>query len=216
MWGLSRNACWQPFGEVICRVETDRPIVALSFDDGPTARGLDAVLPELERRGVKATFFVVGNAAEKHPEQVRRLLAAGHEVGNHSWSHERMIFRTPAFVEREVGDTDRLLRRLGADPTYFRPPFFKRFWLLPRAVERHGLLLVTADVTDEQAGSLSPDALAADMAARARPGSILLLHPMFGGNDTQRHALPLLLDALGKKGLEVVPVGVLLARSAAE
>lgn len=183
-------------------------MVALSFDDGPTPRGLEAVLPVLKQHGVKATFFVVGSAVEQKPELLARLQASGHEIGNHSWSHPRLVLKSPAFIEREVMGTDRLLRKHGVETILFRPPFFDRFYLLPRQLERSGYRMVTADVSDDTPTSLTPQAYAEDLLARAQPGSILLMHPMFG--ETPRQALPLVLDGLRRRGFQVVTVGELL------
>lgn len=207
---FSGSACHHLFDDAICRVGTNLPLVALSFDDGPTDAGLDATLPVLARYGVKATFFVVGNAVARDPAQIARLREAGHEIGNHSLSHPRMIFRTPTFIEREVMETDRLLRAEGVETRLFRPPYFKRLWLLPRLLRQKGMLSITADVYDDARSPLTPEAYAQDMADRARPGSILLVHPMFPINQVQRDALPLLLEKLHAKGFAVVTVGELL------
>lgn len=67
LWQLSKARCLQMVGEVTCRIETDRTIVALTFDDGPTPEGVDAVLAELGPRGITATFFLIGNRMEKFP-----------------------------------------------------------------------------------------------------------------------------------------------------
>ena len=208
---ISGRPCWQPFGNSICRVETTEKIVALTFDDGPTPRGLDTILPVLAEHGVRATFFVNGDAIRENPAMVARLIEAGHEIGNHGYSHIRLIFRSPAEIERQIVDTDRLLRRQGVKTKLFRPPYFKRLYLLPRLLEREGVLSITADVADDAGSTQPPATYAADMAARARPGSILLVHAMFGANAVQRQALPLLLDDLQRRGYRVAPVGALLS-----
>ncbi len=95
LWRVSKARCLQLVGEVTCRVETTERIVALSIDDGPTPEGVNAVLPVLERFGVKATFFLIGKQMARSPGQAERLLAAGHELGNHTWSHERNIGHLP-------------------------------------------------------------------------------------------------------------------------
>ena len=187
--------------------------MALSFDDGPTARGLEAVLPVLQQHGAKASFFVVGNAVSANPQLLKQLLASGHEIGNHSWSHPRLVLRSPAFIEQEVMQTDALLRSLGVETHLFRPPYFKRFYLLPRQLERSRYRMVTADVTDDPSTSLSPEDYARVLVGRARPGSILLMHPMFA--ETPGEALPLVLEGLRQRGFQVVTVGELLARGEA-
>src|SRR4051794_12890124 len=79
---LSSARCFSLSGEAICHLETSAPVVALSFDDGPSQVGVDAALPALRRSGVHATFFLVGSEIEKSPQLVRAILAGGNEVGN--------------------------------------------------------------------------------------------------------------------------------------
>src|SRR5690349_7816415 len=85
---VSKATCFSFTGRLICRVETDQRLVALTFDDGPTALGVDSVLPVLDRYNAKATFFLVGASPEI--ALTRKIVAAGHEVGNHSFTHKRM------------------------------------------------------------------------------------------------------------------------------
>ena len=212
LWQASKAECWQLVGDVTCRVEIGAPVVALSFDDGPTPEGVDAVLPELAKRKIRATFFLIGNRMEKFPGQAERLRAAGHELGNHSYSHVRMIGRSRAFYADEIARTDRLLRAAGvAKPTLFRPPFAKRLIGLPLEVEAAGYRMVTWDVADNVAHHRDPRSYAADIVARAKPGSIVLIHPMYRTNRVERAAIPLVLDGLQRRGFRIVTVGELLA-----
>ena len=183
----------------------------MSFDDGPTPEGVDAVLPELAERNIRATFFLIGNRMEKFPGQAERIRAAGHELGNHSYRHVRMLGRPRAFYRDEIARTDRLLRDAGASPTLFRPPFGKRLVGLPLEVDAAGYRMVTWDVADDVAKHPSPQSYAADIVARARPGSIILIHPMYRSNRVERAAVPLVLDGLLEKGFRIVTVGELLA-----
>lgn len=207
---MSKQECWQLVGDVTCRVDTDDKVVALSFDDGPTPEGVDAVLPELARRDIRATFFLIGSRMEKFSGQAERLRAAGHELANHSFSHVRMFGRSRAFYRDEIARTDRLLRAAGARPTLFRPPFGKRLVGLPLEVEAAGYRMVTWDVADDVIHFPDPQSYAADIVARARPGSIILIHPMYRPNRVERAALPLVLDGLARKGFRIVTVGELL------
>ncbi len=212
LWHASKAECWQLVGEVTCRVDVEAPVVALSFDDGPTPEGVDAVLPKLAKRNIRATFFLIGDRMEKFPGQAERLRAAGHELGNHSYSHVRMVGRSRAFYADEIARTDRLLRAAGvAKPALFRPPFGKRLFGLPLEVEAAGYRMVTWDVADDVAHHGDPRSYAADIVARARPGSIILIHPMYRTNRVERAAVPLVLDGLQRKGFRIVPVGELLA-----
>lgn len=211
LYQASRSRCFVLTGEVTCRVQTTAPLVALTFDDGPTQAGLDAVLPVLERHGAHATFFLIGSDAQAHPELVRRLAAAGHEIGNHSYSHVRMVGHGAAFYDAEIERTQAALKAAGVDARLFRPPFGKKLIGLPQAVERHGLKMITWDVEDPATGD--PRAFADAVVREAHPGAIILIHPMYSANGTARAALPLILDGLAAKGLRPVTVGELLAHA---
>lgn len=211
LFQLSKARCAQLVGEVTCRVDTDRKVVALSFDDGPTPEGVDAVLPILDQFGAKATFFLIGDRMEKHPGQAERLLAAGHELGNHTYSHQRNLLKPRSFYRDEIRRTDRLLKMAGARTDLFRPPFGKRLIGLPLEAEAAGYRTVTWDVEDNpERHDGDVTAFARDILARVRPGSIILIHPMYRHNQTAREALPLVLGGLRRAGYEVVTVTRLL------
>ena len=212
VYQLSRDRCFALGLSPVCRVPTTRPEVALTFDDGPTADGLAVVLPELARRQAHATFFLIGADVEKHPEMVRALLAAGHEVGNHTFTHMRMVGRSSAFYDREIERTQAALKAAGAQPQFFRPPYGKKLFGLPLAVKRHGLTMVTWDVEDPD--TTDPRTFAGEIVRQAHPGAIILVHAMYPANRTARAALPMILDGLRAKGLRVVTVGQLMAAGA--
>lgn len=208
LWGVSRARCFAIAGPVTCRVETGEPLVALTFDDGPTHLGVDSILPELERRGAHATFFVIGRELREEPELARRILQSGHELGNHSFSHARMVGRPPSFYAAEIEDTQRELRSVGAAATLFRPPYGKKLWGLPLALRRSGLTMITWDV--EEPTTSDPAKFASEVVQAARPGSIILLHAMYPANRTARDALPAILAGLQAKGYRVVTAQELL------
>jgi peptidoglycan-N-acetylglucosamine deacetylase len=210
LWQISRSRCFVLVGTVTCRVETTEPTVALTFDDGPTATGVAQILPQLERHGARATFFLTGREAALRPDLVREIVAAGHEIGNHSFSHRRMVLRGPAFYAQEIQQTQDALHGAGSAVRNFRPPYGKKLIGLPRAVEDAGLRLVMWDVEDPQTSD--PAVFASDVVDRARPGSIILIHAMYPSNSTARSALPAILSGLKRKGLQVVSVEELLER----
>jgi peptidoglycan-N-acetylglucosamine deacetylase len=213
IWQLSKARCLQLVGEVTCRVETGAKLVALTFDDGPTPEGVDAVLAELGPRGITATFFLIGNRMEKFPGQAERLIAAGHELGNHTFSHQRNLGRSQSFYAAEIAKADALLQRAGSDTKLFRPPFGKRLIGLPLEVERAGYRTIMWDVEDQPEKFTEPRAFAQNILARVRPGSIILIHPMYRTNQVARDALPIVLDSLQSQGYEVVTVSELLERT---
>ena len=217
LWQSAKARCFVWTGAVTCRVETlqpsaGQPLVALSFDDGPTPEGVDAIMAALAAEEVHATFFLIGERMERWPGQARRLVVAGHEIGNHSYSHVRMIGHSADFYAAEIARTDALLRAEGvARPHLFRPPFGKKLFGLPLAVDRAGYRMVTWDVEDDTAAFTTPRGYADAILRDARPGSIILMHSMYRHNQVARDALPLVLRGLKAKGFRIVTVGELLA-----
>jgi peptidoglycan/xylan/chitin deacetylase (PgdA/CDA1 family) len=212
LFQLSRERCFSLILPSICRVETRDKVVALSFDDGPTDLGIATTLPLLKAAGARATFFVVGEQAAARPDLLRLLLASGMELGNHSWSHRRMVAITPAFAAAEIDRTAAAIRAAGGnDHRLFRAPYGKKLLVLPYTLKHRGYRLVMADLVDP-VGTATPQAFADAMLAQVKPGSILLIHPMFTANEQGRQALPLVLTGLKARGFEIVTVGELLAR----
>lgn len=212
LWVVSRARCFALVGEMICRVETDRPMVALTFDDGPTERGVAAALPHLRAGGARATFFLIGREVGERPHLVRRIVAEGHEIANHSLTHQVMIGRSSAFYDSEIAETHRRLIAAGAPPPkLFRPPFGKKLWGLPAAARRQGYRMVMIDV--EEPATQDPRAYADRLVREAKPGSILLMHLMYGANGTAREALPLVIRGLRARGFRIVSVGELLSQA---
>ena len=101
IYKLMNARTFQLIGGLTSQVETDQKVVALTFDDGPT-KNVEAVLSLLELYHVKATFFLIGNEIEKNPEEAKKIVQAGHQVGNHSYSHQRMILKSPTFIKEEI------------------------------------------------------------------------------------------------------------------
>lgn len=214
-WHVSRARCYQWGAPLVCHVDTGgKKIVALTFDDGPVPYAIDRLLPILASHNAHATFFLTGSEMEKHPGEAARLLAAGQEIGNHSFSHQRMILHSSAWYDREIGRTNALLRREGlARPHLFRPPYGKKLIGLPQALSRAGMLTIMWDVEDPS--TTDPAIYARELLAQIRPGAIILIHPMHRSNETARMALPTILSTLHQRGYTIVPVGTLLAHGKA-
>jgi peptidoglycan/xylan/chitin deacetylase (PgdA/CDA1 family) len=210
LYVLSNARCFALVGDIVCRVETDKPIIALTFDDGPTEQGVETALAALRARGARATFFLIGREVGERPHLVRRIAAEGHEIANHSLTHRAMIGRPGGFYDDEIEETHRRLVAAGAPPpTLFRPPYGKKLWGLPAAARRHGYKMVMIDV--EEPLVEDPRVYADRVVRQAKPGSILLMHLMYRANGTAREALPLVIQGLQRRGFRIVPVGELIA-----
>ena len=108
---LMNARTYQVFGHIVPRVDVSRPLIALTFDDGPQSPYTNELLSVLREKGAKATFFVIGRQLEKFPALGEQIVKEGHELGNHSYSHKRMIFKSPDLIQSELTKTDRLIRQ---------------------------------------------------------------------------------------------------------
>jgi peptidoglycan/xylan/chitin deacetylase (PgdA/CDA1 family) len=199
-------------GQLVQRVETDERVVALTFDDGPTDADVDAVLEALAQRGVVATFYVNGKDIEANPEAMHAVIAGGHEIGNHTWSHRSMAFVTFETVAEEIESTDAAIRAAGYEgPITFRPPFGNKLLTLPLYMAQHNRITVTWDVSAEDfSGAQQSSAeIAEDTVATTSPGSIILLHPWFGRRSSQE-AIGDVIDQLQAQGYRFVTVSDLI------
>jgi uncharacterized membrane protein/peptidoglycan/xylan/chitin deacetylase (PgdA/CDA1 family) len=207
---------WRFFLETHCRGPGDRRQVALTFDDGPDRETLPALLALLEREGVKATFFLVGQRVAAYPEAVGRILALGHTIGNHSWSHDPfLMLRSRERVERELRACQDELGRHGASPLVFRPPVGITNPGLPSVLRRLGLTCVTFRVRPLDFWNTRLDALASRLLRRTRPGDIVLLHdtsPGAGRLEAWLRTVEQVVGGLREAGLEVVPLEELLGQ----
>jgi peptidoglycan/xylan/chitin deacetylase (PgdA/CDA1 family) len=211
LWKLSSVRA-EVVGPTILHVETDEPLVALTFDDGPTPAYTDAVVDLLAAYDARATFFVTGEAVAAHPELAERLLTAGHQLGNHSETHPRLVLRAPGVVAAQVDRTDALLREVGVDgPIAFRPPYGKRLWDLHRVLGDRPVVLWDVEPESYPDVASDPARLAAHVLDRVEPGSIVLLHVMMRSRQTSRDALPVILEGLRERGLRPVRLDALLA-----
>ena len=202
-WRLGNSRSYQLFGHLLTRVKTTDSVVALTLDDGPLPIFTDSVLGILADSNVHATFFVVGAALAEHAELGRRIVSAGHELGNHSYSHHRLVFKTPGYVRHEVEATDSLITAAGqGNPPYFRPPYGKRLVILPWILSRAGRTTVLWDLEPDTYPRIArdPARIVEYVMARVRPGSIILLHTETAPRGPAREALPALIGRLKAAG----------------
>lgn len=213
---LAHARTFQLFGTLVAHVETPDSVVALTFDDGPVPGVVDSLIAVLRAHDARATFFVTGEAMATAPDAGRKLIAAGHELGNHSYSHHRMVFKFPGTIRSEVEQTDSLIRAAGQqDPILFRPPYGYKLMVLPWFLSRNHRTTVMWDVEPDSYADVaaSSQGIVAHVLARVRPGSIIILHPWFPSRATSLAAVAPLVDSLHARGYRVVPAGELLARA---
>jgi chitin deacetylase len=210
---ISKSRTFQFFGEIIPRVNTQEKIVALTFDDGPTPGVTEEVLSILNEENIKATFFVIGADLERNLEEGRKIVAAGHELGNHSYTHERMVLKTPSFIKSEIERTDQLIRQAGYQSTiHFRPPFGKKLILLPYYLSRTSRKTITWDVEPDSYPEIAANSnrIVSHVMEKVRPGSIVLLHVMYPQRDASLKAVKGIITGLKGEGYSFKTVSQLL------
>lgn len=193
-------ASWTPWPfrplTTFARGDLAEPKVALTFDDGPNPPATERVLDLLDRYGARATFFVIGRWAERHPDTVRRIHARGHLVGNHTYSHTRPDFeRAEAVIAAITGQPSR----------FVRAPWVKTEWCARSTLARSARVrIVNFSVESYDWERPGPERIEANVLSGARNGAIVLFHDgchLPGQRDRAEHllgALPRILDALSR------------------
>lgn len=205
------------FGPVVWKGRADKPQVALTFDDGPHPDFTPRVTRALESVGGRGTFFCIGQQAQRWPDEVKALVAAGHQVGNHTWSHNttRHLF-VPGLLTDDVKRCQQLLGELtGAAPRHYRPAVGIKNPRVHAAAEAVGLPVVTWGRSPRDGRRPFTEAKARALGAALKPGDIVMLHDgVFLSSpavreETVKH-LPVLLEVMQERGLSPVTLDALL------
>jgi peptidoglycan/xylan/chitin deacetylase (PgdA/CDA1 family) len=193
--------------KALCRARTGRRAVALTFDDGPHPERTPRILDILKKHGVQATFFVIGKRAAAHPEIVRRIVAEGHLVGNHTFRH------SPRFplggsssmareIAREIERCDEALEKItGARPKLFRPPFGVTNPNIARALRRSKHTVAGWSIRSLDTVARRPrEKVLERVSLRLHPGAVILLHDDREGGD---RLLEMILNHLERNDYKV-------------
>jgi peptidoglycan/xylan/chitin deacetylase (PgdA/CDA1 family) len=191
-------------------VHVDGPYIAITFDDGPSPTLTPRLLDILKEKGVKATFFVIGQNVAHSPDIVARASSEGHEIGSHSWSHPVLTKLSDDKVHEELQKTsEAILSATGKKPTLLRPPYGAINPHLSRMIEgQEGLTIVLWSVDPLDWKSPGSSVLAERLIAGSKPGAITLSHDIKPGTI---EAIPHVIDALKAKGYQFVTVSELIA-----
>jgi len=204
-----------PAGAPIARLRTTEKVIALSFDDGPQGGPvLDSLLAVLADRHAHATFFVIGGELAPRPEIGARLLAAGHELGNHTWTHPHLDSIGVDSMDVELARTDSLLRALGVKGRILMRPPYGEFddAMLKELKRRHRVVaLFDVDPSYDFPTLSSPDSIVAKTVDWLGPGSILVMHPWYDPDASALRMLAPTLDWLERLGYRMVTVSELLS-----
>ncbi len=201
----------------VCAVSRGSPgdrRIALTFDDGPDPAWTPRLLELLARRGVRASFFLIGERASRAREVVRAIDAGGHEIGNHTWSHRSLWLCGPRRTALEIDRAQALLADVtGRQPRHFRPPWGMLNAALLPLLGRRGLRCVLWSVQPEGARPVAAALQVERVVARAHPGGIVDLHDAEGTPAAPERllaALPEMLDRLEGAGFAFATVADLL------
>ncbi len=191
-------------------VHVDGPYIAMTFDDGPSAKLTPELLDILAAHHIHATFFVVGENAIAHPEILQRAVREGHEIGNHSWSHPAFAKMSDAKVRSELQKTDDAIRAaLGGRPVLLRPPYGSITLRQKRWINQEfGYRIILWDVDPLDWKRPGPSVITSRIVKETRPGSIILSHDIHPGTIK---AMPETFDELQAKGFKFVTVSELIA-----
>ncbi len=196
-------------------VTTDDPMVALTFDDGPDAELTPPLLDLLAERRVRATFYVIGQNAKRHPEIVRRAFDEGHEIGNHTWSHRFLTTqRTKSIVEELERTDDVVAGIIGESPATMRPPYGATTRSLAAwSLHQFGYETVLWSVDSKDYDGVDAPEIIGRLTDQTAVGSIILCHDPV---PTTREAMPEALDRLLDRGLRFVSAKDLVDGGAAD
>ncbi len=188
--------------------------IALTFDDGPHPHKTMEILDILDRFGVKATFFIIGENAEYYPDIVAEEALRGHELANHSYSHAKLSVLTEAEIRAEIERADAAIKNAaGVTPVLFRPPegaYSENVVNNARELGKNTILW-TVDTLD---WAKSPrDAIVENVKSNVTSGSIILFHDYTNKNTHTAAALEILIPYLQGQGYEFVTVSELVGEN---
>jgi peptidoglycan/xylan/chitin deacetylase (PgdA/CDA1 family) len=188
----------------------DGQYVAITFDDGPHAQNTPRLLDMLKQRNIKATFFVVGECVREYPAIMKRIVAEGHEIANHSWSHPQLSKMGEGSVTEQLQKThDAIINTTGVAPKLMRPPYgaftaSQRTW----ANAKWGYKIILWDVDPLDWKIRNADHVKSEILRHTVPGSIILSHDI---HKSTVDAMPDTLDGLIGRGFKFVTVSELVA-----
>lgn len=185
----------------VMAVRTATPVVAMTFDDGPHPKLTPILLDMLKARGLRATFYLIGNRVTTWPDIVKRIHAEGHEIGNHSWSHPNLAKYSDRGVLDQIDrTTDAIFKVTGRPPVTFRPPygsFTRRQRLMLYEARNLPTILWSVDPQDWRRPGAS--VVTSRILKGSRPGAIILSHDIQSGTVK---AMPQTFDGLMGRGIK--------------
>lgn len=200
------------YGKVLTHADTQRKVIALTFDDGPYPPYTQKLLNVLAEKHVHATFFMVGENAAKHPELVREVQSAGHLVALHAGYHKDLLKLSPDEVRSNIAYGKSTLEGItGTQLHYMRPPHGFKDWSVISAIENSGLLTTNWSIIPRDWTNPGTQVITDRVLEKAEPGAIVLLHD----GDSPKNKAPreqtieavaAIIDKLRAQGYEFVTI----------
>ena len=201
----------QLFGKMLTRVKTGDKVVALTYDDGPNSPYTEKLLNVLKDVQVQATFFVIGQQLEGNLVTAQRMLAEGHELGNHSYSHTKLVNQKLSVIRSEITKTDEILKALGVNSNiHFRAPLGLKRIRLPWELACRNKTNILWDVDPQDYKEQPPNQIASFVVHNVKPGSIILLHDGGGNRSRTVTATKMIVEQLQAKGYQFKTISELI------
>jgi peptidoglycan-N-acetylglucosamine deacetylase len=202
---------------VISRGNTGKNFVALTFDDGPSEPTTRQILDLLDKYSVKATFFVSGVNALKHPDIIKEIIARGHTIGNHSLHHNPfLMLGSSNYLYQEISRTQEVLKDMGVNTLAFRPPVGIINPKLPSVLNRLGMFCLTFSCYASDAGNRFIKNLSFKILKKVKADDIIILHDVpprgKGDNTFLLSEIEKILQGLVAKDLKIVLLADLIGR----
>lgn len=188
--------------------------IALTFDDGPHENYTAEILSILQEYGIKATFFVVGQNAKEHSSLLQQVAEAGHEIGNHTYTHPKLKEQNAESFSCELEKTRAVIESItGISPSLFRPPEGFREGVIKTVAKEQGYQMVLWSVDTEDWRGLSAERIEAAIMKDVKDGSIILCHDYVVGKSHTPEALRRVIPQLLEEGYEFVTVSELVRKA---
>ncbi|EKE01312.1 MAG: polysaccharide deacetylase [uncultured bacterium] len=218
LWRLKESPVKEKTGRAmkICQgieqAKTAKKVVALTFDDGPHPKHTREILEILKQHDIRATFFVIGKNAQRHPDVIKEADTDGNIISNHSYSHFYLTTLSSDDIETELQKTNNLIyKTIQKYPTFFRPPYGACSDKSTQIVDRLGFTTITWNVmTDDYSSRQTSERIAAYVIKHAKPGAIIGLHDGGGNREKTVGALPIIIKALKDEGYKFLTIPELL------
>jgi len=191
------------FRHRVWRVANDNKTVYLTFDDGPVPEATPWILELLKEKGMKATFFCVGDNVRKHPEIFEQILSEGHAVGNHTMRHEKGIVTEESSYLDSVDEASKYI-----ESSLFRPPYGRMTWKQSRVLRKKFRIIMWTWLSYDYDQNVPTQRIIHKAEKEIRSGDIVVFHDNMKSFDRLKEILPEVLNDIEKKGLKALPISL--------